>query len=217
MKLNKIIKVVVIVTLLLSLIKGKITTTFNLLMTLFFLLSLDCIKNKLNYPKYINILAYIFILSTQVLGEIFNFYEKVWYFDIIMHILSSYIISNIAVFLLKKINKISSRRLIIIFIISLSLAFSALWELTEFTIDRLFNKDMQKDTILTEITSIYLSDNRLTPKKEKINSIIVNNKDYMKEYGGYIDIGLYDTMEDMFSAVIGILLFILTNKKKLIT
>ena len=40
---------------------------------------------------------------------------------------------------------------------------------------------------------------------------------FMKKYGGYIDIGLYDTIEDMICALIGAILFIITisiNKKK---
>ena len=68
---------------------------------------------------------------------------------------------------------------------------------------------MQKDTIVTSITSTLFSQDKNKAVKKEINSLYINNIDFIKEYGGYIDIGLYDTMEDMLCALLGALLFII--------
>lgn len=91
----------------------------------------------------------------------------------------------------------------------MSMSISSLWEITEFTIDRIFSTDMQKDTIITTINSSIISIDKSTPQKKEITSLYVNNIDYIETYGGYIDIGLYDTMEDMICALLGVLIFII--------
>ena len=77
------------------------------------------------------------------------------------------------------------------------------------TIDNVFNKDMQKDTVVNNITSTLFSQDKNKAIKKEINSLYINNIDFIQEYGGYIDIGLYDTMEDMICALLGALLFII--------
>ena len=97
------------------------------------------------------------------------------------------------------------------------MAIASLWEIGEFTIDRIFFQDMQKDTVISEITSTMFSNDNNTPSTRIITNVKVNNTDFMKKYGGYIDIGLYDTIEDMICALIGAILFIIAisiNKKK---
>ena len=69
-----------------------------------------------------------------------------------------------------------------------SMTIGVLWEFFEFGMDRLFHMDMQKDTIISSITSV-----------------AVNGQDL--GFNGYLDIGLYDTMEDLFVNFIGALTF----------
>lgn len=87
---------------------------------------------------------------------------------------------------------------------------AAMWEITEFSIDRLFNADMQKDTIVTEIKSNLFSEDGSSVVKKEINSSKIGNC----TFDGYIDIGLYDTIDDMVCAVFGSLLFIIIYKLK---
>ena len=87
---------------------------------------------------------------------------------------------------------------------------ASLWEIVEFSIDRLFDSDMQKDTIIYEINSVKLSNDSKTIVSKRIestnfDSFIIN---------GYLDIGLYDTIEDMICAVIGSVLCLCIMKKK---
>ena len=82
-----------------------------------------------------------------------------------------------------------------------------LWEFWEFAMDRLFLMDMQKDTIIHAFASTALDptmQNVAIPVKG-IQDVIVNGQSL--GLGGYLDIGLYDTMEDLFVNFVGAVVF----------
>ena len=204
----KLIKVIVVISLIISLIFGKTSITFNLGMILVFLFLEKIVRRKIGYSSKVELLIFIFILSTEILGEILRFYVSVPCFDIIIHVFSGIIISALGYYIF---NKFSNKNdiLIIIFVFFFSMGTSAIWELTEFSIDRILKEDMQKDTVIKEITSYKFSFDDKKPLTEKVDKAILNDIDLVKSYGGYIDIGLYDTMEDMFAALAGTIIYIL--------
>lgn len=84
-----------------------------------------------------------------------------------------------------------------------SMTVGVLWEIFEFGMDYFFRLDMQKDTVLTVISSVELD---LSGKNEvitlaDISTVAVNGREL--GIGGYLDIGLYDTMEDLIVNFIG--------------
>ena len=87
-----------------------------------------------------------------------------------------------------------------------------IWEFFECTMDQLFFLDMQKDTVVNTIGSIMLDPtggNTPTVLKN-ITDVIVVQADGTQTalgLGGYLDIGLLDTMEDLFVNFIGALTF----------
>lgn len=210
-KILFLIKVVVLIHLLVCIVNGLWTATFICLFTLITLLISDSIKKKLKYNNIFDLLIYIFLTSSLIGGEIYNLYIKIWYYDIIMHTLSSFIISALLYYLLKKSNIKINTSLLILFIFSFAMMVESIWEITEFTIDRIFDSDMQKDTIITEINSKLLSTNGKNVVKNKINKMKIGDD----IIDGYIDIGLYDTIEDMICAVCGSIIFIVIFKNKL--
>lgn len=203
-KILYLIKVVVLIHLLVFLINGLWTATFICLFNFITILISDFVQKKLNYNNVFTLVIYIFLTSSLIGGEIYNLYVKIWYYDIIMHILSSFIVSGLLYYLLKilsiKINKI----IFMLFIFSFAMMIAALWEITGFTIDRVFNSDMQKDTVITEVNSKLLSVDGKKVVKKTINKTIISD-DIIR---GYIDIGLYDTIGDMICAVVGSIVFI---------
>lgn len=207
-KIFTITKLIVVISIFLSIKYTNITTIFTLLLTLILLFLADYTKKKLNYTYKLQTIIYIFILASELGGILLNLYDNTKYYDDIMHTLSSFLVSALSLIILNKLITKPNKKLKIIFAISLSLSIAAIWEIAEFTIDRVLNKDMQKDTIVTTITSSLLSEDNNLEKKE-ITSLYVNNIDYIEKYGGYIDIGLYDTMEDIICALIGSLLYVL--------
>ena len=88
-----------------------------------------------------------------------------------------------------------------------SMTIGAVWEIFEFSVDNLFHKDMQKDTVIQQITSVALDPmNRNIPITiSNIQDVVVNGESL--GLGGYLDIGLYDTMEDLFVNFVGAVVF----------
>ena len=82
-----------------------------------------------------------------------------------------------------------------------------LWEFFEFGADRLFMIDMQKDTIVTSFASVILDEtnSNIPIVVSGITDTAINGQPL--GLGGYLDIGLFDTMEDLFVNFIGALVF----------
>ena len=83
-----------------------------------------------------------------------------------------------------------------------------LWEFFEFGMDMLFHTDMQKDFFVSAIHSVALNpEGHNVPVHMQVQSLLVNGEDWMAAYGGYLDIGLIDTMKDLFVNFIGAVAF----------
>ena len=87
-----------------------------------------------------------------------------------------------------------------------------IWEFFECTMDQLFFLDMQKDTVVNTIGSIMLdpTGGNTSTVLKNITDVIVVQADGTQTalgLGGYLDIGLLDTMEDLFVNFIGALTF----------
>lgn len=205
---------IVSIFLLIELIRGKFAIVFILFLTLLLLILSDILKKKIKYSDRLQLFIYIFIISTQIFGEIFSFYAKIFFFDTLMHMFSAFIISGLSIYVLKLLNNNSSWKLIISFMVCFSLAMACLWEVFEFTVDRVLNRDMQKDTVITEIDSSLFSENNKDVVNIKVYNTTLNNIDLVYYYGGYIDIGLYDTIYDVLAALGGTLFYILYKKSE---
>ena len=208
-KINLLYLIVVMFYLISGLIKWDITTIFACVLSLILMFITNVIGKKLGFGNGIKILIYIFILGTEVLGEIYHFYVDVWWFDIVMHTYFAFIISYAGLYLIRYFKIKGSIYFVILFIFSLAMMTESVWEIFEFSMDRVIGTDMQKDTVIRNINSTYLSENIYVDK------VIVNDIDFMDRYGGYLDIGLYDTIGDMICTVVGSFMFIVIMKKRL--
>lgn len=88
-----------------------------------------------------------------------------------------------------------------------SMTVGVMWEFFEFGMDRLFHMDMQKDTVIQSVTSVMLdpTNSNIPVTIDGIHSVAVNGQDL--GFDGYLDIGLYDTMEDLFVNFVGAVVF----------
>lgn len=212
-KIIILMRVVVIFYLIIGIIKWNTTTVVAALLSLVLMTIISYLKKKLNLDKKLELLIYIFIITTEVLGQIYHFYTRVPIFDIIIHTYSSFVISYIALIIIKK-HKLP-KIITILFIFSFAMMCESIWEIFEFSTDRLLKTDMQKDTIINEITSCYLSENGDTPTTMVVDNVVVNNISFTDKYNGYLDIGLYDTISDMSCALLGALIFIIIIIRRL--
>lgn len=212
-KIIILMKVIVIFYLLLGIIKWNMTIVVAALLSLVLMTVTSYLKKKLNLDKKLELLIYIFIITTEVLGQIYHFYTRVPIFDIIIHTYSSFVISYISLIIIRK-HKLP-KIITILFIFSFAMMCEGIWEIFEFSTDRLLKTDMQKDTIINEITSCYFSEDGDTPTTMVVDNVVVNNISFTDKYNGYLDIGLYDTISDMSCALVGALIFIIIIIRRL--
>ena len=208
-KIDLLYLIVVIFYLISGLIKWDMTTIFACVLSLIFMVITNVIGKKIGFGNGIKILIYVFILGTEILGEIYHFYVDVWWFDIVMHTYFAFVISYAGLYLIRYFNINGSIYFVILFIFSFAMMAESIWEIFEFSMDRVIGTDMQKDTVIRNINSMYLSHDIYVDK------VIVNDIDFMERYGGYLDIGLYDTIGDMICTVVGSFMFIVIMKKRL--
>jgi len=95
-----------------------------------------------------------------------------------------------------------------------SMTIGVLWEFFEYGADKIFNLDMQKDTIVETISSVSINpdgENKAIILKNIGKTVIYDNDGNTMQIidGGYLDIGINDTMKDLFVNFIGAVVFCL--------
>lgn len=158
-----------------------------------------------------------FAFCAQILGEACSFYERFPLWDTGLHLCSGFLAAAVGCSLIALVNGWKSDSLelpgnIRAGYVSLAsycfgVVVGTMWEFYEFTIDALFGCDMQKDTVVHGIHSIALDPDGLNKVVtiKNITKVSVNGHDL--GVGGYLDIGLYDTMKDLLVGASGALLF----------
>lgn len=175
-------------------------------------------KLDLDLPNTLGIIILLFIYAAEILGEIGAYYVTFPYWDTVLHTLNGFLCAAIGFSLLDILNRHNDVRFHLspLYLAIMSFCFSmtvgVIWEFFECTMDQLFFLDMQKDTVVSAIGSIMLDPTGgNTPIVLKnITDVIVVQADGTQTalgLGGYLDIGLLDTMEDLFVNFIGALTF----------
>ena len=161
----------------------------------------------------VNLIILLFIFSAEILGEIQAFYIKFPLWDTILHSLNGFLAAAIGFSLVDLMNKDTrikfqlSPLFMAIVAFCFSMTIGVLWEFFEFFMDLWFHTDMQKDTVVNAIYSTLL-DSTKQNEVLAINNIydVIVNKNSLG-VGGYLDIGLIDTMYDLFVNFIGAVVF----------
>lgn len=175
-------------------------------------------KLDLDLPNTLEIIILLLIYAAEILGEIGAYYVTFPYWDTVLHTLNGFLCAAIGFSLLDILNRHNDVRFHLspLYLAIMSFCFSmtvgVIWEFFECTMDQLFFLDMQKDTVVSAIGSIMLDPTGgNTPIVLKnITDVIVVQADGTQTalgLGGYLDIGLLDTMEDLFVNFIGALTF----------
>ncbi len=171
-------------------------------------------KTNIDLPPVLEGIIYCFIFAAEILGEVNSFYTKIPYWDSMLHTLNGFLMAAIGFALVDIFNRSGrfSVKLSPLFLAIVAFCFSmtvgVLWEFFEFTMDTYFGTDMQKDWIVTAINSVKFDPNGLNIVHHvQIDSLVVNGEGWISKYGGYIDIGLIDTMKDLIVNFIGAVIF----------
>ena len=210
-----ILRALVIGVLIFTVVTENYESAFLCLLTLVLLIvpSFLQVALRIELPTMLEITMLIFIFAAEILGEIFNFYNIFPFWDTVLHTLNGFLAAAIGLSLVRLLNK--SDRLLIylsplftsIVAFCFSMTIGVFWEFFEFSMDRFLGFDMQKDTVIHTISSVMLNPTGENDPvvMENISDVTVSGHDL--GLGGYLDIGLIDTMQDLFVNFIGALVF----------
>ena len=173
---------------------------------------------KIVLPDTLEIVILLFIFAAEILGELNSFYVRVPHWDTMLHTINGFLCAAIGFALVDMMNRNDrftfqlSPLYLAIVSFCCSMTVGVLGECFEFSGDYFLGMDMQKDTIVNAIHSVNL-DPTLTNTVVHIRDIadvIVVHSDGTQQalgLGGYLDIGIIDTMKDLFVNFIGAVVF----------
>lgn len=168
----------------------------------------------IDIPPVMEGIIYCFIFAAEILGEINSFYTIIPGWDTMLHTINGFLVAAVGFSLVDLFNRSErfSFKLSPLFLAIVAFCFSmtvgVLWEFFEFGADQVMGTDMQKDFIVQNINSVSLNPDGLNNVEHvQVESLIVNGEDWMEFPGGYLDIGLIDTMKDLQVNFLGAVAF----------
>lgn len=209
------LRALVIVMMVLQLLNRNYENVFLCALTLILLMmpSLIQVTFKVELPTTLEIIILFFIFAAEILGEISEFYLVFPFWDTVLHTLNGFLAAAIGFSMVDLLNRSEKTvfKLSPLFMAIVAFCFSmtigVVWEFFEFGMDQIVGYDMQKDTVIHTIRSVTLDPaGRNVPYViENITETTVNGQDL--GVGGYLDIGLIDTMQDLIVNFVGASVF----------
>ncbi len=200
-----------------SIIIGNYGNAFTAFLSLLFLVPSFLEGSlKLRIPPLFEGIIYCFIFCANILGEIDHFYAHIPIWHTALHTLNGFLFAAVGFSTVELLNRGSEKFNLSPLYMSLvafcvSMTVGVIWEFFECGMDLLFNLDMQKDFIVSNINSVTLD-----PAQEQtvihVNDIVrteiftASGEVYTVE-GGYLDIGILDSMKDLLVNLIGAVVF----------
>ncbi len=172
---------------------------------------------RIKLPMALEIVAVLFVFCANILGEIAEFYTLLHFWDDMLHYVSGFIFAAFGFSLVDILNRNTNFdfHLSPVFLSLVSLCFAVtvgvVWEFFEFTADTVLHADMQKDFIVDHIYSAELNPDGQAPIRihDIVRTVITTRDGKIYTVEGYLDVGLIDTMKDLFIDFAGALLFAL--------
>ena len=214
-----VLRLLVILMMVAQFFSGNFENVFLCVLTLILFLLPTIFEKSLqiDLPNALEIIILLFIFAAEILGEIRAFYTTFAYWDTMLHTLNGFLCAAIGFSLVdmcnrhKRISLSLSPVYMAIVAFCFSMTIGVLWEFFECTMDQFFLLDMQKDTVVNVISSVNLDPTGgNTPVIIKgITDVIVvcGDEQIPLGLGGYLDIGILDTMKDLWVNFIGAVVF----------
>lgn len=210
-----VLRLIVLATLVSSIIRGEYESAFIcLLVQGLFVLPFFIQQNfGIELPSTLEIIILLFIFASEILGELKCYFITYPHWDSMLHTTTGFLCAATGFALIDILNRNSKIKFqlspiyVAVAAFCFSMTVGVLWEFFEFGMDRLFMMDMQKDTVVNAITSVMLdpTNSNIPVTIDGITSVTINGQEL--GLGGYLDIGLYDTMGDLFVNFIGAVVF----------
>ena len=213
-KIQMVLTLIVVFSVIRQFFLGNYHNMFLGILTLILVMVPQFLDKKLSVtiPVGLETVILIFIFSAEILGEINAFYVKIPIWDSILHTTNGFLMAAIGFALIDLFNRSEkfsikmSPYFVAFFAFCFSMTVGVLWEFFEFSMDQFFGLDMQKDWIVTAINSVKLNPTGANvPIHVDVQSVVINGEQW--NIGGYLDIGLIDTMKDLIVNFIGAVVF----------
>ena len=215
-----ILRTIVILVLIRSVFNGHLDNAIVCAFVLLLYVLPQFVENRMNIeiPSVLEIVIFVFVFMAEILGELDSYYLKYEHWDTILHTSSGFLLAAVGFSLVNLLNKSERVRVqlspvyLAVVAFCFSMTMGVLWESFEFAADRWLLFDMQKDTVLSRIATVDL-DPTLSNTPVVISGItdtileLADGSYYRLGLGGYLDIGIYDTMEDLFVCFLGAVTF----------
>ena len=214
-----VLRFIVILILIRCILRGDIESAFVCVLVLIIYTLPQLVENKLNIdiPTALEVIIFVFVFAAEILGELQSYFIKYSNWDTILHTSSGFLCAAVGFSLVDLLNRSDSVKVqlspgyLALTAFCFSMTIGVLWEFIEFSADRLFLLDMQKDTIVSQISSVSLdptnSNISITVKDIEDVILVTGSGEQPLGLGGFLDIGLYDTMEDLFVNFVGAVVF----------
>lgn len=215
-----ILRALVILIMIRAFFLGEYANILLCALTLVLMLMPSVIARNLaiKLPSTLEIIVLLFIFAAEILGELNSFYVRIPNWDTMLHTINGFLCAAIGFALVDMLNREErfSIQLSPVFLALVSFCFSmtvgVLWEFFEFGADMLVGVDMQKDTVINAIGSVSLDPtmSNTVIRVEDIADVIIVHSDGTQEalgIGGYLDIGIIDTMKDLLVNFLGATVF----------
>jgi hypothetical protein len=107
-------------------------------------------KLEMEIPAEFHITAVVFIFAALYLGEVRDFYHRIWWWDIALHATAGLlmgVLGFLLIYVLNESNRVDLHMtpgFIAFFAFIFAVAIGAIWEIFEFAMDQIFGTNMQK-------------------------------------------------------------------------
>lgn len=217
------LRTLVILVMIRQILLGEWNNVFLCVLTLILFLVPTFIERKINItlPDALQIIIMLFIFSAEILGEINEYYLTIKHWDTILHTINGFLCAAIGFSLIDILNQKEfsyitlSPLFVALVAFSFSMTIGVCWEFFEYGMDQTFKTDMQKDYVISTVSTVNLQPEGKN-KALTINNITgttihsedeKGNKKDIEIKDGYLDIGLNDTMKDLLVNFIGAVVF----------
>lgn len=213
-----VLRIAVIAVLVRSIFAGRYENVFTCMLALALFLVPPFIEKqlKIELPTVLESIAYVFIFCAEILGEIEGFYVKYTFWDTMLHTVNGFVFAAVGFCLVDLFNRTPkvkfslSPGFLAVVAFCFSMTIGVLWEFFEYGMDVLFQLDMQKDFFIDTISSVkFNAHGESIPQAlgEIEKTVLYLKSGETLEFEKYLDIGLWDTMKDLFVNCIGAVVF----------
>ncbi|MEX2524169.1 MAG: hypothetical protein WD750_04360 [Gammaproteobacteria bacterium] len=151
-KITIVLKFSLIVGAVLLFFQGRYQAVFETLAILFitFLPMILGRRFQVRIPYEFECLAVVFLYASLFLGEVHGYYARFWWWDIVLHTGSGFLLGILGFLLVyvlnekKEIEMELKPKFIALFALLFAMGMGALWEIFEFAMDQIVGTNMQK-------------------------------------------------------------------------